>query len=145
MHQQNQKPKVGLGVIVANQDGKILIGKRKGSHAPYYSIPGGHLDMGETFEDGAVREAKEETDLDIKDPKVIAVTNNLETYRDEGLHYISIVLLAKDFSGELKNMEPEKCEEWLWADPNNLPMPHFDASQRSIACYLKNTFYKKFE
>ncbi len=145
MAQQNNRPGVGLGIILENHEGKILVGKRKGSHSPYYSIPGGHLDPGETFEAGAVREIKEETDLDIRDPKVIAVTNNLETYRNEGLHHISIVLLAKGFSGDLKIMEPGKCEEWLWVDPKNLPMPHFDASQRGVACYLENIFYKKFE
>ena len=142
---KEQKPKVGLGVVIVNCDGKILIGKRKGSHAPYYSIPGGHLELGETFEEGAIREIKEETDLDIIDPKVIAVTNNLETYRNEGLHHISIVLFVNDFSGALKNMEVEKCDGWLWADPEKLPMPHFDASKRGIACYLENKFYKKFE
>jgi 8-oxo-dGTP diphosphatase len=138
------KPRVGLGVIIINLDGKILIGKRKGSHAPYYSIPGGNLDLGETFEEGATREIKEETDLDIKNPEVIAVTNNLETYRSEGLHYISIIMLVQDFSGELKNKEPEKCAGWLWADPANLPMPHFEASRMAITCYLEKRFYIKF-
>lgn len=145
MTKQKNRPRVGLGVILINQGGKVLIGKRKNSHAPYYSIPGGHLDPGETFEDGAIREIKEETDLDIKNPQVIAVTNNLETYRKEGLHYISIALLAQDFSGTLKIMEPEKCDEWLWVDPKNLPIPHFDASRMAIACYLEKRFYKKFE
>ncbi|MFH0955974.1 MAG: NUDIX domain-containing protein [Candidatus Falkowbacteria bacterium] len=144
MSDQKNRPRVGLGVIIVNQDGKILIGKRKGSHAPYYSIPGGNLNLGETFEQGAIREVKEETDFDIKKAEVIAVINNLETYRNEGLHYISIILLVKDFSGELKIMEPEKCDEWLWADPKNLPAPHFDASRMGIACYLENVFYKKF-
>lgn len=138
-------PRVGLGIIIVNKQGKVLIGKRQGSHAPYYSIPGGHLELGETFEAGAIREVKEETDLDAKNPTVIAVTNNLETFRNEGLHYISIILLVKEFSGELKNMEPNKCQEWLWVDPTNLPMPHFDASRRGIACYLESKFYKKFE
>ena len=142
---KEHKPGVGLGVIIVNCNGKILILKRKGSHAPYYSIPGGHLELGETFEEGAIRETKEETDLDIIDPKVIAVTNNLETYRNEGLHFISIVLLAENFSGDLKIMEPEKHDELLWADPKKLPMPHFDASKRGVACYLENKFYKKFE
>ena len=142
---KEHKPGVGLGIIIVNHDGKILIGKRKGSHAPYYSIPGGHLELGETFEEGAIRETKEETDLDIIDPKVIAVTNNLETYRNEGLHFISIILLANDFSGDLRNMEPEKCDEWLWVNPKKLLMPHFDASQRGVICYLENKFYKKFE
>ena len=138
-------PRIGLGIIIVNDDGRVLIGKRKGSHAQFHSIPGGWYELGETFEEGAVREVKEETNLEITDPKVIAVTNNLETFKSEGIHSISIVLLATQFSGGLKVMEPQKCEGWIWTDPRSLPMPHFDASQRAIACYLENIFYKKFE
>lgn len=144
MPDQKNMPRVGLGVIIVNPDGRVLVGKRKNSHAPYYSIPGGQLEPGETFEASAIREVKEETNLDIQDPKVIAVTNNLETYRQEGVHYISIILLVKNFSGELKIMEPEKCAEWLWVDPKNLPLPHFDASRMAIDCYLEKKFYKLF-
>jgi 8-oxo-dGTP diphosphatase len=145
MSELRDRPRIGLGVIIVDQDGKILIGKRKGSHAPYYSIPGGNLELGETFEEGSKREIKEETDLDINNPEVIAVTNNLATYRSEGLHYISIITLVNNFSGELKIMEPEKCAGWLWVDPKNLPIPHFEASQMAITCYLEKRFYKKFE
>ncbi|MBI4767414.1 MAG: NUDIX domain-containing protein [Deltaproteobacteria bacterium] len=145
MPDPKNRPRVGLGLIIVNQEGKVLIGKRTGSHAPYYSIPGGNLELGETFEEGATREIKEETDLDIKKPEVLAVTNNLETYRSEGLHYISIIMLVKDFSGELKNREPEKCTGWLWADPKNLPRPLFEASRLAITCYLEKIFYRKFE
>ncbi len=98
--------------------------------------------MGETFENTAIREIKEETNLDIINPKVIAVTNNLETFIEEGKHYISIVLLVQNYSGELKNMEPEKCEDWEWIDPRNLPLPHFDASRLGVECYLKSSFYE---
>jgi mutator protein MutT len=134
---------VGLGVIIVNDEGKILIGKRKGLHVPYYSIPGGKLDTGETFEQGATREVKEETNLDIKKPQVIGITNNLTTYKKEGLHFISIILLVKEFSGELKAMEPEKCAEWMWVEPTQLPEPHFEASQIGVEYYLGNKFYKK--
>ena len=144
MTNQNNIAKVGLGVIIIKNN-KILVGKRTGSHAQKYSIPGGHLEVGETFEEAAIREIKEETNLDIEDPQVIAITNNLETYRQENVHYISIILLVKEFSGELKIMEPDSCEEWLWVDPHNLPEPHFDASQRGVECYLENLFYKKYE
>lgn len=138
-------PKVGLGVIIANDDGHILIGKRKGILSPYYSIPGGHLEMGEKFEEGAIREIKEETDLEIENPEVIVVTNNLDTYKESGAHYISVVLLARGCQGELKNMEPEKCEEWLWVDPKDLPEPHFDASHRGIKCFLEGKCYIDFD
>jgi len=139
---ETNHPRVGLGIIIINQDGNILIGKRKGSHAQKYSIPGGHLDLGETFEQGAIREIKEETDLDILEPKVIAITNNLETYKEEGKHYLSIILLVTKYSGELKNMEPEKCEGWQWVNPKELPEPHFDASKLGVKCYLNGSFYE---
>jgi 8-oxo-dGTP diphosphatase len=138
----NNVPRVGLGVIIVNEDGKILIGKRKGSLAEKYSIPGGHLELGETFEAGAIREIKEETNLDISNPIVIAVTNNLETFRAEGKHYISVVLLATHYSGDLKNMEPEKCETLAWCDPHDLPEPHFDASRLGVQCYLNTSVYE---
>ena len=141
MNDQKNIPKVGIGVIILNKDGNILVGKRQGSHAPFYSIPGGHLDLGETFEEGAIREIKEETNLDIQNPKVISISNNLETYKKENKHYISIGLLVKEYLGKLEIMEPKKCEEWLWVNPKDLPQPHFDASRMSVECYLKNKFY----
>ena len=133
---------MGLGVILVNSEGKILVGKRKGSHAQKWSIPGGHLEPGHTFEFDAAREVKEETDLDIEHPRVIAVTNNLETYREEGKHSVSIILLADRYSGVLNNTEPDKCEEWRWVDPGEAPEPHFDASRLGIACYLKKSIYE---
>jgi len=85
---------VGVGVIIVRTDGKILIAKRTNSHAPYYSIPGGTLELGETFEAGAIREVQEEHGITILHPRVIAVTNNLETYSESGLHFISVILVA---------------------------------------------------
>ncbi|MCX6752689.1 MAG: NUDIX domain-containing protein [Candidatus Nomurabacteria bacterium] len=135
-------PRVGLGIVIVNKDGRVLVGKRKGGHAQKYSIPGGHLEMGETFEQAAIREAKEETNLDIFEPKLICVINDLETYSEEGKHYVSAGLLATKYSGELKVMEPEKCESWSWVDPKNLPEPHFDASRMEVKCYLNGSFYE---
>ena len=133
--------RVGLGIIIVNDRGEVLIGRRINIHAPYYAIPGGHLEVGETFEAGAIREIEEGTGLMIKDPRVIAITNNLETFKESGKHHISVGLLATEFDGELRNMEPEKCEGWLWVNPRELPKPLFDASQKCIECYLEGKFY----
>lgn len=57
------RPHVGIGVIIVDSTGRILVGKRKGQHAPYWSIPGGHLEPGETFEAAAIREVGEEARL----------------------------------------------------------------------------------
>lgn len=135
------KPRVGLGVIVEDGKGRILVGKRIGSHAPYWSIPGGGLELGETFEQGSKRELKEELDIVIKNLEFIGVTNNLITYRNEGVHFISIIYLAKTYEGEVKIMEPDKCEAIRWVDPHKLPMPHFEASELAVRCYLDKVPY----
>lgn len=137
-----QRPSIGIGVIIENEQQQILIGKRKGAHAPYYSIPGGHIELGESFEQTAIREVFEETNLQIVNPKVIGVTNNLKTFALEGHHSISIILLAKAFSGTLKCLEPQKCEGWIWVVPNKLPQPHFDASESAINNYLSGLLYQ---
>lgn len=135
------RPRIGIGVVIVNAGGKILVGRRKGSHAQYYSIPGGHLELGETFEEAAIKEIKEETGLEIFEPKVFCVTNNLRTYKEEGKHYVSICMLVLKYTGTPVNLEPEKCNGWTWVDPHNLPQPHFDASENAIRCYLKDSFY----
>ena len=136
-----ESPKIGIGVIIQNEDGHILVGKRKNTVSPYYSIPGGKLDLGETFEEAAVREVQEETGLIIHNPKVHCVTNNMQTYQESGVHFISVNLFCDKFTGSPRLMEPEKCEGWEWVDPEQLPKPHFDASEMAVECYLENRFY----
>lgn len=139
------RPGVGVGIIIENDKGQILVGKRLG-HAPpnekgLFSIPGGHLENGETFEAAAIKEVFEETSLIIKDPKVFCVTNNLKTFELEEKHYVSINLYTNSFEGEAKVKEPAKCAEWIWCDIHNLPQPHFDASEYAIACFREKSFY----
>jgi len=135
------RPGVGVGVIIQNSQGEILIGKRKGSHSPYYSIPGGHLENGETFEEAAIKEVNEETGLTIKNLSVICVTNNLRTFRESGKHYVSIILYSNEYSGDCEVKEPDKCEGWLWCDINDIPEPQFDASEWAIESFKKGVVY----
>ena len=136
------RPGVGIGVIIENEEGKILVGKRIGSHAPFYSIPGGHLENGETFEEAAIKEVFEETGLSILQPRVIGISNNLDTYHLEGKHYISINMHTNQFTGEVINKEVDKCEAWLWVDPDHLPKPHFEASLAAVRSWKSSTIYK---
>lgn len=136
-----ERPGVGIGVIIENDKGEILVGKRLSAYSPWYSIPGGHLELGETFEAAAIKEVKEETGLDIKNLKVVAVTNNLKTYQSSGKHYVSVNLHTKDFTGVPQNLEPNKCEGWFWVSPQELPQPHFDASEMAVQCFLQQRFY----
>ena len=65
------------------------MGKRKGSHGEgTWSVPGGHLEFGETIENCAKREVYEETGLVITDVTVAGITNDI--FSEEETHYITI-------------------------------------------------------
>jgi 8-oxo-dGTP diphosphatase len=118
-----KRPKVGLGVVVI-KDGKILLGKRMNSHGEgTWCYPGGHLEYGESWEECARRETREETGIEIKNVRFGTATNDIFTTEDK--HYITICMIADYDSGEEKIMEPEKCEEWEWFAWDNLPEPLF--------------------
>jgi len=142
MSKKPEHPSVGLGVIIQRGE-RILLGQRKGWHEGSYSIPGGLLETGETFEEGAWREVQEETGLELIEPRVIALTNNLETFEQTGKHHISVILYTNQFRGEPLVREPDKCAGWGWYDPRRLPQPHFEASRRAVACLLRGIFYAR--
>ena len=69
--------RVGCGCVVVNDafPGCVLLGERKGSHgAGKLALPGGHLELGESWEDCLLREVQEETNLSIENIKLIHVT-----------------------------------------------------------------------
>ncbi|KAJ5539293.1 hypothetical protein N7513_007625 [Penicillium frequentans] len=108
-------PRVGVAVFVVNQEGKFVIGKRKGSHgAGTWALPGGHLEFGESFEECAKRELVEETGLDIIDLEFLTATNDI--MKAEEKHYITIYMkgVISDVSPQLQLREPEKCDGWEW-------------------------------
>ena len=58
--------RVGVGIYIFNQEHQVLLGQRKSVHGfGCWCPPGGHLEFGETNEQAAIREVKEETNLDI--------------------------------------------------------------------------------
>jgi 8-oxo-dGTP diphosphatase len=115
--------KVGIGVFVF-KDGKFLMLRRRGSHGNgSWSIPGGHLEFGESFEDTARREVMEEANLQIKNVRFGAVTNDI--FPDENKHYVTVWLLSDWISGKEYNKEPDKCSELSWETFDSLPSPLF--------------------
>ena len=74
---KSSSPIVGVGVIVL-RDGLVLLGERIGSHGSRtWALPGGHLEFGETVEQCAAREVREETGLELQDIKVGPYSSDL--------------------------------------------------------------------
>lgn len=131
--EKEERPKVGIGVIVLCGN-KILLGERLSGHgAGTFAIPGGHLEFGETFADAARGEVAEETGLqDIEIKGVVSVSNDIAY----GKHYVSIGVLAESRAGEPCDAEPQRSRNWRWYDLSDLPQPIFPHSQRVIDNWL---------
>ncbi|KAJ5832949.1 NUDIX hydrolase [Penicillium riverlandense] len=115
------QPGIGIGVFVYNAEGKFILGKRQGSiGAGTWALPGGHLEIGESFEDCAAREVREETGLDTQGLEFLTATNSVMA--KEGKHYVTIFMGAylSDKSAQPQLLEPEKCAGWDWVSWDDL-------------------------
>jgi 8-oxo-dGTP diphosphatase len=121
-----------MGVLVMRR-GRALLGRRRGSHGEgYYAAPGGHIEFGESFEQAARREVREETGLEITDLRLLSIGNYVFKRDDGERHYIDIDFVCEAPIGEPQLMEPEKCDGWDWYDLDDLPRPLFIVTRRMI-------------
>jgi len=131
-------PLVGVGVMVF-KEGKVLLGKRKGSHGKgEYSFPGGHLEYMETIEECAKRETFEETGIEIKNIKFQFLAN-VRKYKPK--HYVHIGVIAEWKEGEPKLKEPDRCEGWNWYNLDELPEPLFLMTKLAIVSWKEKRIY----
>jgi 8-oxo-dGTP diphosphatase len=116
---QPKRPRPGLGIIVLKDKKEILLGKRK--DCSLYGIPGGYLEKYESWEEGAARELKEETDLSIDLDKIHVIQVFNAVNKDRNYHNVAIVLVCEYPEGqEVKLCEPHKCEGWAWWNIDDL-------------------------
>lgn len=135
-------PKVGIGVMIQNEKGEVLLGLRKGSHGSgEWSFPGGHLEIGETLFETAKRETKEETNLDINKFELISVADEMRYLKSDGKHYLNIGVKGLYEGGKPVIMEPNKCEKWKWFNLDSLPSNLFEATELVINNFKNNVIY----
>ncbi len=113
---------------------KILLLRRfqTGFEDGKYGLVAGHADGGETMRNAIAREALEETGIKIKPDDIELV---LTMHRWCGDHErIDLFFAIKDWSGEIKNMEPNKCDDLSWFSSEKLPANIIPYIQAAIDC-----------
>ena len=133
--------KVGIGVMILDGD-KILLGHRatnkKDTGGIYetdcWTLPGGKQEYAETFLECAKREVKEETNLDVDKLELFGAADDIQPDR----HYITMHVIAKEHSGELRVMEPNSEDEWRWFSLDELPDNLYSPSEKFIKAYLES-------
>ena len=138
MQEKEKRPKACVGVMIF-KDGKVLMGKRKGSHGNgEYSFTGGHIEFKESFECCAKRETLEEAGIEIDNIKFLCIAN---IDRHESRQDMLLGLTADWESGEPRINEDEKIIDWDWYSLDNLPSPIFYPAEVLIDSYKTGKNY----
>lgn len=96
---------LAVGAVIEDKDGRILLVKHRPERGGYWQgkwiCPGGRLEPGETLEEGARREVKEETGLDIDITKLLPPFERIVREGEKvALHVVYIDFIAKVAGGE---------------------------------------------
>lgn len=131
--------------IILEQDNKILLLRRfnTGYEDGSYTMPSGHLDGGESARVAAAREALEEAGVTVQ-PQDLELVHVMHYMALEGDHErVSFFFRAKNFTGEAKNTEPHKADDFGWFSPDDLPKKMVWEVQRALDCINQGVVYSE--
>lgn len=129
--------KVGCEIFIIENE-KVLLGKRKNCYGEgTWALPGGHLEQGESIGGCVIRELKEELGICALEFKLVSLSD----FINERGHYVHISFLLEKFSGEIQNMEPDRCYEWKYFCISDLPKELFNPHVNILKNYLENVLY----
>lgn len=131
---------IGVGVIIENSNGEILLQKRKDNGK--WAIIGGGMEIGESFEEVIRREAKEEAGIELGELTLVAICNGPDrfiTYPNGDIVYsTSIVFKTNSFSGEICN-DPEETLDHKFFGRDNLPEDINEFDRKFIDIWISNS------
>jgi len=106
-----------------------------------YSVVAGHLDGGERIRAAAIREAREEVGVEVaaQDLGVVGVMHRLSN--DERIDFF---LATSSWSGEVINLEPNKCDRLAWFDMGRLPDNVIPYVRRALTNYRRGIWFDDF-
>lgn len=123
--------------MIVNKEGKILLAK---SHKWFdkYTLPGGHIEVGETMEEAVKREVKEEVGLDVKVGEMLTMQEAIfakEFWKKK--HFIFFDFLCRTDDQPVK-LDQKELQDYVWEYPGaafNLTLDSF--TWKTVAKYLQ--------
>lgn len=126
---------------------KILLSQRfqTGWEDGNYGLPAGHGEDGETVREGAIREVFEEIGIVFKSEDLDFVLTQHRFCDDVNNNHarIGFYFTARKWTGEPKNMEPDRCSDLSWFPLDDLPSNTIGHVRTAIDAYLQGERYSE--
>jgi len=123
-----ENPIVGVGLVIMREDEVLIIQRAADPDKGLWSVPGGKVEWGETCQIAAVREVKEETNLDVnvKDIKLVDIVNKV-IKDEEGkikFHFVIVDYVTRIFKGDVIPSDDALQAKWTkFTDLNKYEYP----------------------
>ena len=130
-------------IFLMNDNHEVLLLRRfnTGYEDGNYSVIAGHIDGDEEIKAAAIREAKEEADIEIR-PSYIEVVGVM--HRKAKDERVSFFLAASKWSGDIVNAEPDKCDDLSWRSIHDLPANMVPYVRKGLKNYLEGKYFDSF-
>jgi ADP-ribose pyrophosphatase YjhB (NUDIX family) len=112
------QPIVGIGVVIVRDCMIALIKRGNEPSKGKWTIPGGLVELGESIETAVIREAKEETCLEVENPQLLDVVGNVDRdeYSKVKYHYVIIDYLVHVKGGNIQAASDAEELRWVAFD-----------------------------
>ena len=128
------KPLRKVGGVAIVSEGQVLLVKRSetaGKYPNFWAVPMGGVEKGETFREGAARELKEETMLDIN-PKDLVYLGTIK----DGVHNRMVKLYKAEIDGKPEPTLDFEHSDWGYYDKDSMPRPIDDRMRQVLELNL---------
>ena len=132
-------PELTVGALIVNNQGKILLTK---SHKWFdkYTLPGGHIEVGETMRDAVIREVREEVGLDVEVAEILLMQEAIfakEFWKRK--HFIFFDFLCKSKDQQVK-LDGRELQEYVWEYPGAAFRLELDSfTRKTLDRYLQRS------
>ena len=132
-------PEPTVGALIVNKEGRILLTK---SHKWFdkYTLPGGHIEVGETMKEAVIREVKEEVGLDVEVAEMLLMQEAIfaqEFWKRKHFIFFDFLCKSKDQQVKLDGRELQEC---VWEYPGAAFRLELDSfTRKTLEKYLQRS------
>jgi 8-oxo-dGTP diphosphatase len=128
---------VSIDAVIIKDNQILLVQRGAEPFKGYWATPGGYISWNESAEQTVIREVKEETNLDVTNPRLVAVHSDPHRHPKQ---VINLVYYVSEVSGDLKHGDDALDARWFPLDeiPNELALDHATNIKETIEKYISS-------